>query len=115
MLIKEVLAADPTPIEVKFTDIPGISADLGTVLGNAIRIIFAVATILVLFMLIFGALEWIMSGGEKEKVASARGRITNALIGLAILGLAFVIATVAGGIIGIDVFNVKIPSLGTPL
>lgn len=104
----------PTPIQVKLSGLPGITADVSTVIGNAIRIIFAVATILVLFMLVFGALEWIMSGGEKEKVASARGRITNALIGLAILGLAFVIATVAGGIIGIDIFNVSIPSLGTP-
>lgn len=106
------MALSPTPIQVNFTNIPGVTASLGTVLGNAIKIIFAVATIAVLFMLIFGALEWILSGGEKEKVANARGRITNALIGLAILGLAFVIATVAGGIIGIDIFNISIPSLG---
>lgn len=116
-MVKEVFAADP----IKFNlgnvggnvGIPG-GTSVGLIIGNAIKIIMMVALIAVLAMLIFGAFEWIISGGEKEKVASARGRITNALIGLAILGLAFVIVTVAGNLVGINVFDITIPNLNSP-
>lgn len=119
-MIKEALAA-ATPIQINFQNVGanvGIAAssNLSVILGNAVKIILVIAVIAVLFMLIFGALEWIISGGDKEKVASARNRITHALIGLAILGLAFVILTVVGNIIGINVLDpsgFQIPSLGT--
>ncbi|MDD2822584.1 MAG: hypothetical protein PHQ59_00750 [Candidatus Daviesbacteria bacterium] len=117
-MIQEVLAAvSPTPIVVDLANVGvGIPADtsVGLIIGNAIRIIMMIALIGVLAMLIFGAFQWIVSGGEKEKVASARGRITNALIGLAILGLAFVIVTVAGNLVNINIFDIKIPNLANP-
>lgn len=85
---------------------------VGQIIANAVRIVFAIALIAVLAMLAWGAFEWIISGGEKEKVASARNRITHALIGLALLGLSFVIVTFVGKLVGInDVFNINIPTL----
>lgn len=87
--------------------------DVNKVIGNAITILITIALIAVLFMLIYGAFEWIISGGDKEKVASARNRITHALIGLLILGLAFLIVTVVGTIIGVNVLQgLTIPFLG---
>ena len=65
-------------------------------------------------MLITGAFNWITSGGDKENVGKARSRIINALIGLLVLALAFLIARVAGQIVHIDIFNLKIPSLDQP-
>ncbi|MFA5932636.1 MAG: hypothetical protein WCV81_00050 [Microgenomates group bacterium] len=107
----------PTPIPTFSLSNLGVgiasNTPIGDIIGNAIRIIIIISLIAVLAMLIFGAFQWIISGGEKEKVAAARGRITNALIGLAILGLAFVIVTVAGTLVGINIFeNIQIPSLG---
>ncbi len=85
---------------------------LGTVLGNAITILFTVAAILVLAMLIWGGVEWVLSGGDKEKVGNARKRIISALIGLAIIALAFLIVRVVGGIFGFNVLgNLEIPNL----
>lgn len=87
--------------------------DLGVIVNNAIIIIFSVAALLVLVMLVIGAIQWILSGGDKDAVGNARKRITNALIGLAILALAFLIATTVGRIVGFgDVFTIKLPSLG---
>jgi membrane protease YdiL (CAAX protease family) len=57
-------------------------------LWKAILAIGAIAT-LVLFL--WGALEWIVSAGDKGKLENARNRITNAIIGLIILVGAFVI------------------------
>lgn len=92
----------------------GISpdADPGVVISNAITIVFILAMLLVLVFIIIGAFLWITSGGDKEKTGKARGMITNALIGLVILSLAFLIVNVVGGIVNIDVLdNLHIPSL----
>ncbi len=85
---------------------------VGVLFTNLIRIIFVVAALAVLVMLIIGAFQWITSGGDKEAVGNARKRITNALIGLAILAFAFVIVFVVGNILGINILgNLTIPSL----
>ena len=89
-----------------------IRTTVGQVISNLLTLVFSVAIIVVLFYLIFGAFEWITSGGEKEAVGKARGRIINALIGLAILALAFLIARVAGDIVNINIFDLKLPALG---
>lgn len=90
----------------------GKNTELGTVISSSITIIVTLAIVVFLFMIIFGAFEWIISGGEKEKVGNARNRITHALIGLVILGLAFLIVTVVSNIIGIPILsNLQIPSL----
>lgn len=76
---------------------------------NALTISFAVAILVVLAMLIWGAFEWITSGGDKEAVGKARGRIINALIGLAVLAIAFALTKLAGTFLGFDVGNIAIP------
>ncbi len=90
------------------------NADVGDVLSNVITIIFVVAALAVLFMLIFGAFQWITSGGEKEAVGKARGRIVNALVGLAILAVAFLLVRVLAGIVHIDITNLTLPALDKP-
>lgn len=87
---------------------------LGTIIGNLIGIVMVLAALLVFVFLIIGAFSWITSGGDKEKVASARETILHALIGLVILAVAFVIARVAGQVVGIDILNIKIPQLTNP-
>jgi len=81
---------------------------VSTLLTNALTIIFIVAALAVLFFLIIGAFRWITSGGEKESIGKARGTIVNALIGLAILALAFVIVVVVGQVLHIDILNIKV-------
>lgn len=112
-MIKEVLAQG-TNINLGSVRTTGIAGgtELTKIISNAVTILITIAVVAVLFMLIFGAFEWIISGGDKEKVANARNRITHALIGLVILGLAFVIVKVVGSIIGVDVMsNLLIPKL----
>ncbi len=87
---------------------------LGTIIGNMISIIMVAGAIFVLVMLVIGAFQWITSGGEKEGVSKARERIINALIGLVILSIAFVLAKVVGSVVGINLSNVTLPRLDTP-
>lgn len=81
------------------------------IITNAITIVFVVAVLAVLVFLIWGAFKWITSGGDKEAIKGARGMIVNALIGLAVLALAFVIARVVGAVLGIDFANLTLPRL----
>lgn len=102
----------PKDTSGKIIGLPG-DTPINTIFQNAITIIFIGAAILVLIMLIVGAFQWILSGGDKEAVGKARGRIINALIGLAILALAFVILTVVGKLVNVDLTGAfTIPSLG---
>ena len=72
------------------------------------NLLFILGAILVLIYFIWGALEWMTSGGNKDGAAAARKRITYALVGLALLGLSFVILRTLGFILGFEnVFNFK--------
>lgn len=84
-------------------------ATLGNFITNVLQIAFAFAILVVLVMLIWGAFEWITSGGDKDTVAKARGRILNALIGLAVLAIAYALARVAATFLGFEITDIKIP------
>lgn len=82
---------------------------IGNFVTNVFTLAMAVAILMVLVMLIWGAFEWITSGGDKDSVSKARNRIINALIGLAVLAVAFALARVAGQFLGFNINNIQIP------
>lgn len=82
------------------------------VISNALTIVYVAAAIVVLFFLVVGAFRWITSGGDKDAIGKARGTIINALIGLAILALSFLIVAVVGSILNINILgNFTVPNL----
>lgn len=83
---------------------------VGDFFTNFLFLAFAVAILVVLVMLIWGAFEWITSGGDKEAVGKARGRIINALIGLAVLAIAFALTRVAAQFLGFNIQDIVIPT-----
>jgi len=99
----------------KFGVDPAVSS-VGDVISNALTIVFIAAALAVLIYLIIGAFKWITSGGDKDAIGKARGTIVNALIGLAILALAFFITVLFGQILNINILDMpKLPTLnGTP-
>lgn len=80
------------------------SIGISKFLNNLITLIYMIATVVFVFMMLFSGLEWILSGGDKDKVASAQKRITNALIGLAIFAVAFALLNVLGVFTGFTFF-----------
>lgn len=78
-------------------------------LQNLITVALTIGLILVVIMLVWGAFDWILSGGDKDAVGKARGRIVNALIGLAVMAVAFALARVGSSIAGLDVTSLTIP------
>lgn len=82
---------------------------IGFFISNLITIGLTIGIIAVLIMLVWGAFDWIMSGGDKDAVGKARSRIINALIGLAVMAVAFALAKVGASIAGINLTDLKIP------
>ncbi len=69
--------------------LPGAAAGdaniLGVILSNLIIYASIIGGFFLLYQLVMGALDWIQSEGEAEKVAKARKRLTGALVGFMVL------------------------------
>lgn len=73
---------------------------ISLVLSNLVSLIYIIAAVVFVFMIIWGAFEWLTSGGDKEKVAAARNRLINAFIGIVLFAIAFAILKVVGTFTG---------------
>lgn len=76
-----------------------------TIVSNVLTIFFAVGGLGVVVYFVWGSVDWIFSGGDKEKVSNARKKMTNAIIGLALLSLSFVIINIVGEVVGFNPLN----------
>lgn len=83
----------------------------GNVIRNAIVAVLIIATLICLFFLIRGGINWILSGGDKGKVDAARQTIIAAIVGLIITFLAYFILSLVLGLFGLEFSNLVIPSL----
>jgi hypothetical protein len=85
---------------------PGMQiTDIGLLISRVISVALMISAIAVFAFLVWGGLQWITSGGDKGKVEEARGRITNALIGLAIVAAAWAIMNLVSYFFGVDVLG----------
>lgn len=81
---------------------------------NVVSILFAVGGIGVVVYFVWGAVDWILSGGDKEKINNARKKMTHAIIGLVLLSLSFVLINLVGEIVGFNpLVNLQLRYLGT--
>lgn len=78
----------------------------GSVLGSTIATLLGIILILggffLLIYLLWGALDWILSGGDKEKLHKAQQKLTHAVIGMIVLFCAWTLwGFVTGDVLGI--------------
>ena len=79
-----------------------------TVLNTALFVAFVAA----LVYLIWGGINWIMSGGDKEGTTKAKEKVTSALIGLAVvLGSWVLINIVTTFFLGTGIGELATPTL----
>ncbi len=83
----------------------GFANDLGGVISSLLSIVMALAALAVFLYLIWGAFEWITSGGDKGKTESARNKITAAIIGLIVLAASYAILMLMLQILGFSDLN----------
>ncbi len=80
-------------------------AGLSKFFSNVVFLMYEVALLAATLYLVWGAVEWILSGGDKEKVAEARKRITYAITGLILLGIVFAVLSIFKVFTGFDKFG----------
>jgi len=69
--------------------------------GFIINWLFIIGLIVAVAFLIYGGIKWILSGGDKTAVESARNHIIAAIIGLIIIVGAFFIVSIIFSVLGI--------------
>ena len=80
---------------------------IGNFVSNIIGFAILIAAILVLVYFVWGGIQWITAGGDKGKTEEARNRLTNAVIGLAIVAASWAMWSILLTFFGIkgDVCN----------
>lgn len=87
--------------------ISGTYPNLGTLISLILKNSLTVAGILLLFLLLFGGVTYIMSAGDGDpkKAQQAQTAITDALIGFAVVFLAYFIIQIIQVITGLNILN----------
>ncbi len=78
---------------------------------SLIGLAFVAGVVIFFFMLLIGAIQWITSGGDKGALEGARGRLTNALIGIIVLFAVFAIIKLIEGFFKISILTLDIGPL----
>jgi len=94
----------PEPLKAFLKGDPTGAAGISQFLSNLIALIYSIAAIVLIFMILWGAFEWLTSGGDKEKLSSAQKRIINAIIGIILFAVAFAIIGILGQFTGFTFF-----------
>lgn len=98
-------AEEETPKPIQIPPPPGGFSDITDAISNIMKLVFIIAVVLLLFYFIWGGMKWLTSGGDKAQTEAARSHLTAAIIGFAIVALAYAIVRFIGSFFGIDIFG----------
>jgi hypothetical protein len=94
----------PNAATIGAIDVPDRLLNLGGIAQSILMIAYFAAGVFFIFQLVVGGIAWTSSGGDPKALDAARGRITNAIIGLVIVVSAFAITLLITTILGINIF-----------
>ncbi len=80
----------------------------------AVELIFVMGIALAVIFILLSGIQWIISGGDKEKLSKARARLTYAIIGLVVILSAFFIVSVVISLLGGNISFFFTTSTGAP-
>lgn len=75
---------------------------VGDLINTLMKFLIPLAGIILLLVLIWGGYDFMMSGGNPEKVKSAQAKITTGIIGFVLLVLAYLIVRIISFIFGLQ-------------
>ena len=95
----------PSPIATFIGSDPTGAAGISKFFTNFIALFYSIAILVLILMLVWGAFDWLTSGGDKEKIDSARKKLINAIIGIILFAVAFAVIQVLGTFTGFTFFE----------
>ena len=99
-LASQAYASNVGTIQINRSGTAGVSS-ISNLISAGFNIAIILAIIFVFVMLIMGGYGWISAGGDKAKVEEARTRITNAIIGLALIASSYAIFSIIDRFFGL--------------
>ena len=94
--------------KIKITPPDTVPETIGPLISAGINAVIIIAGLITFIYLVWGGIEWLTSGGDKEKYESARNRITAAIIGLVIIVAAYAVMSLIASFLGIPFPNIDI-------
>lgn len=88
---------------------PAPNVGLNPILQTILSLIILGAIFLSFLYLIWGALDYIMAEGDKQRIQNARHKFIFAIMGLVLVLLSFFVVSIFGSIFGIKFFFPGIP------
>ncbi len=82
-----------------------------SLISGLIRLTLTIVALVFFAMLVWGGIKWIASKGDQQEVEKARNQITHALIGLAIVFVAWAIVKLIHTLFGVNIMQLDIPAL----
>ncbi len=101
MINNPILGEDPTNVNHPI-------GFLQAFIPKLINIGFIVAVVIFVFVLLWGGISWMTSGGDKQKVEDARSKITNGIVGLFVVFFVFVIINIVEMLFGINIMELDL-------
>ena len=96
-----LLAVDIDKFYTPATTFPTV----GSLVDVLVKNFFVVVSILLFLLLIFSGLKFMMSSGDEKGAEQSKNAMTSAIIGLAVIFLAFWIVQIIQFITGVKIFN----------
>lgn len=75
---------------------------LGDIVGRVLQFMLPLAGVLLLFVLIWGGYDFMMSQGNAEKIKSAQAKITTGIIGFGLLVISYLLVRLIAAIFGLQ-------------
>lgn len=85
--------------------VPFAGMSFGELVGLLLSGVMAASALIVLVFLIWGAVDYMNSGGEKGKIESARNKMTSAVMGLFVLASVLAIFMLIQQMLGIEILR----------
>ena len=85
-------------------------SDLEGIFSHAVKALVELAGAVLFIMLVAGGFKFLLSGGDQKKLESAKGTITNAIVGLVVIVVAYLILLTIQTFTGVDVTQFTVPS-----
>jgi len=80
-------------------------------ISSAVNLVLIVASILFVFNFLIGGIKFMLSGGNKEKLDSAKRQLMNAILGIIIIFSSWAVLGFVGEFFGVDFSTFQIPTL----
>ncbi len=105
MKVSDVFGTIQRPSQL--SNVPGGgAAGINFLLDNIIGLFFAAGAIAFILMFVWGAVQMILSGGDKEAISKARAKITWAIIGVVLMSLSYVVFALLEYVTGFTFFKI---------